>query len=589
MLVLLLCASSALATDYSVGSTGTFPTVSDALSKASLQPGDRLLISAETFNEDVDIAGLSGVEFVGAGTGTVPTLFQGATGDSVWSITDSSDIVVSDLIIDGNNARRAFSDRGGSTYTLQGITLRNGNVPVSEGGGLFVAQTSTAVVDHVLFDNNRSAFRGGAIYSGGIVAVRGSTFTSNHADTFGGAVFCELSTCSITDSTFMANRAVGRGGAIHTQFNHIDVVRSRFCDNVADGNSESDAAAVAVWLGTGLFLNNVFLHNATTENGGAIYILGSSVDVVNNTFVGNEAIGYGGALYSVGDTADLYLVNNLFQANVGSYSGYLVGAAVNVWSGAFAGSHNLFWDNTTNNSAGLLPLLADPMMVQVQGGCDDNVMLAPGSPAHDAGSPKVLDVDGSPSDIGAFGGPDALRDRDGDGFDDTVEDCDDEDADVNPNATEVCGGVDDDCDTLIDDADTSLDLTTATTFYVDADMDGFGDGAQPLQACVQPDGSAENALDCDDASATSNPAAAEICGDGLDNDCSGVPDDGCEGTTSTALTPGSPDGPAGRSVGDGAAGTVGCACAATPSFPAGASGLALVGLALVGWRRRRAA
>lgn len=42
------------------------------------------------------------------------------------------------------------------------------------------------------------------------------------------------------------------------------------------------------------------------------------------------------------------------------------------------------------------------------------------------------------------------EDQDGDGF--TAElDCDDSDPEVNPSATEVCDGVDNDCDELIDE------------------------------------------------------------------------------------------------------------------------------------------
>ena len=52
-------------------------------------------------------------------------------------------------------------------------------------------------------------------------------------------------------------------------------------------------------------------------------------------------------------------------------------------------------------------------------------------------------------------------------------DCDDSDTGVNPGATEVCNGVDDDCDTLADDDDLGVDLTTGTTYFEDDDKDGL--------------------------------------------------------------------------------------------------------------------
>ncbi|HCH61980.1 MAG TPA: hypothetical protein DFR83_04190, partial [Deltaproteobacteria bacterium] len=86
-------------------------------------------------------------------------------------------------------------------------------------------------------------------------------------------------------------------------------------------------------------------------------------------------------------------------------------------------------------------------------------------------------------------------------------------------ATEVCDGADNDCDTLIDDADDSLDLSTTTMGYVDGDSDGYGDPAQPVEACVLPADAVADNTDCDDGSGDINPGAAEAEGDRLDNDC----------------------------------------------------------------------
>ncbi len=103
-------------------------------------------------------------------------------------------------------------------------------------------------------------------------------------------------------------------------------------------------------------------------------------------------------------------------------------------------------------------------------------------------------------------------------------DCNDADVAINPAALEICNGIDDDCDTLTDDADDSLDLSTGTTFYTDADADGYGDAAATVVACVQPSGTVSDATDCDDATFAVNPAAQEVCDD-VDNDCDGDIDD----------------------------------------------------------------
>lgn len=91
-----------------------------------------------------------------------------------------------------------------------------------------------------------------------------------------------------------------------------------------------------------------------------------------------------------------------------------------------------------------------------------------------------------------------------DGAVDNMGDCDDSTAAIQPDATEVCDGIDNDCDGAIDDADESVDLSTGTTYYEDWDADGNGAVESPLEACVQPEGFVENTDDCDDTNAALN-------------------------------------------------------------------------------------
>ncbi|MFM7201242.1 MAG: MopE-related protein, partial [Myxococcota bacterium] len=103
-------------------------------------------------------------------------------------------------------------------------------------------------------------------------------------------------------------------------------------------------------------------------------------------------------------------------------------------------------------------------------------------------------------------------------------DCNDASASVNPNATEVCNGVDDNCSGSIDEG-------VKTNFYVDGDKDGFGKaGSTPTAACTAPTGYVNNNSDCDDASASVNPAAVEQC-NSVDDNCNGQIDEGVTNTT----------------------------------------------------------
>ena len=125
-------------------------------------------------------------------------------------------------------------------------------------------------------------------------------------------------------------------------------------------------------------------------------------------------------------------------------------------------------------------------------------------------------------------------DDDGDGFGDSSSpllsciqptgyiadgnDCNDSDFDINPNAIEICDGVDNDCDTLIDGLDPSVD---GVVYYEDSDGDGYGDDSNTIFGCSQPpSGYVQQGGDCNDSSSDVNPDAVELW-DCEDNNCDG--------------------------------------------------------------------
>ena len=111
-------------------------------------------------------------------------------------------------------------------------------------------------------------------------------------------------------------------------------------------------------------------------------------------------------------------------------------------------------------------------------------------------------------------------------------DCDDGNPLIFPNAVEECDGVDNNCNGIVDGA-SAIDQST---WYVDADGDGFGDPAATVLGCNQPSNGTTDATDCDDGNANSYPGGVEVC-DGQDNDCDTVSDEGLfgQGATCPAL------------------------------------------------------
>ncbi len=193
--------------------------------------------------------------------------------------------------------------------------------------------------------------------------------------------------------------------------------------------------------------------------------------------------------------------------------------------------------------------------VAQDGDCnDEDAAFHPGAPEEDCTDPEDYNCDGSTgyADADGDGYPacedcddeDATRspgeeescngidddcdgslpeeevDDDGDGLSECEGDCDDTNDAVNPSATEICNGIDDDCEGSAD----GPDAVDASTWYEDADEDGFGSIKSTTQACEEPSGYTSDNTDCDDTDGAVNPDGTEVC-DGVDNDCDGSTDD----------------------------------------------------------------
>ena len=80
----------------------------------------------------------------------------------------------------------------------------------------------------------------------------------------------------------------------------------------------------------------------------------------------------------------------------------------------------------------------------------------------------------------------------------------------------------------------NLTIQNSTTYYQDADNDGFGNPAVSVQSCSgSPIGYVTFGTDCNDINSAINPVAVDVCYDGLDNNCDGIIDNGCTPIVST--------------------------------------------------------
>ncbi|MBK9644286.1 MAG: putative metal-binding motif-containing protein [Deltaproteobacteria bacterium] len=146
------------------------------------------------------------------------------------------------------------------------------------------------------------------------------------------------------------------------------------------------------------------------------------------------------------------------------------------------------------------------------------------------------------------------------GFVINAEDCDDTDADISPEDTELCDGVDNDCDSAVDEPD-ALD---AAIWYADDDGDLFGDASASTSSCEAPSGFVDDDSDCDDSDAATFPGAAPeddaaACMTDADDDdygddspsASAAAGSDCDDADATVYPGGAEDGGDGSDAGDG--------------------------------------
>lgn len=98
-------------------------------------------------------------------------------------------------------------------------------------------------------------------------------------------------------------------------------------------------------------------------------------------------------------------------------------------------------------------------------------------------------------------------------------DCNNNNANIRPNATETCNSIDDNCNVLVDEG------LLFTNYFIDTDGDGFGAG-NPINLCSNPGTSySTNNTDCNNNNSSIRPNATEIC-NGIDDNCNTLADDG---------------------------------------------------------------
>lgn len=179
-----------------------------------------------------------------------------------------------------------FSISSGKIVTLNNLSLKGG---ATSGSGGTIVNTGILILNSCIISNS-SAGSGGGIYNTGILYLN-SSFIKRNAASYGGGLLNSGSAAKayIESSTLIENRSTsssGGGGAV-----------------------ENNSAAVMY------FNNSTLSNNQSTEIGGAINNLGSTVWFINSSATGNVAYGSysGGAIGNNNGTVKI--VNSLLAHN----------------------------------------------------------------------------------------------------------------------------------------------------------------------------------------------------------------------------------------------------------------------------------
>lgn len=287
---------------------GDFPTIQGALSDPSVISGDKVIVRAGTYVENVDFLGKE-----------IKLKSEDGPG---CTVIDGSGQFLSVVSIKSGEGRGAV---------LQGFTLTNGWGTLyidgnRWGGGIYCQNSSPAIMNNIIINNKMSHIGGGiAGLSSGNPLIKDNEICYNSAGGGGGLVFRLGCSCLVEGNYIHDNHSDWSGGGITVRWETYDsIIRNNRIENNYAG---SDGGGIYIGANTASYIyNNVIIGNvsdmkAKSGGGGGIclwncYEISSYVYnnyIANNICHRNNDGGGGGGIYSRYDNSFIY--NNTITGN----------------------------------------------------------------------------------------------------------------------------------------------------------------------------------------------------------------------------------------------------------------------------------
>lgn len=155
------------------------------------------------------------------------------------NLTLDATTLPSGVTISGGDSSRIFSVNGNQSFSLRGVTLKNGR---AISGGALCNDGGTLFLSQCTLSENFSSNHGGAIYNSsmGILTLSQCTLSGNFATFQGGAIFNQ-GTLTVNHST-IANNLADNGGGIYSgsSTDNITLINSIIARNIIIAGSGSD-------------------------------------------------------------------------------------------------------------------------------------------------------------------------------------------------------------------------------------------------------------------------------------------------------------------------------------------------------------